>query len=105
MDNLVTAYRDVGGAAYIGDEAWNHLEEEAGDTMACFIERYVRKPIMDVSAFEICGTGGNGQKQVSLLDLVAKRRNNEILLSLGRYERRIVHGEDFSLAEDESDES
>jgi hypothetical protein len=47
--------------------------------------------LKNVSSSEIYGTGANGQ--------------NQILLCLGRYEHRIVRGEDFSLAEDESDES
>ncbi len=40
------------GRAYIGDDAWAHLEEEAGDPMATFLEKYVRAPIERVLAAE-----------------------------------------------------
>jgi ApaLI-like restriction endonuclease len=45
---LTTEYQNVGGKAYIGDEAWQHLEEEAGSTMAKFVENYVKRPIGEI---------------------------------------------------------
>jgi hypothetical protein len=36
------------GLVFIGDEAWQHLDAEAGPTMARFLETYVRKPISDL---------------------------------------------------------
>ena len=52
LTDLQKAYEKVGGSAYIGQDAWAHLEDEAGTTMAAFIERYVRRPVAEVSAFE-----------------------------------------------------
>ncbi len=42
---LERAFIDQGGEAYIGIEAWKHLEKQAGPTMAIFLERYVRSPL------------------------------------------------------------
>lgn len=48
LEELSRQYIRVGGEAYIGDEAWQHLEEQAGETMARFVEKYVRQPIAEV---------------------------------------------------------
>jgi hypothetical protein len=45
LDDLIAAYRTVGGQAHIGDDAWRHIEERSGPIMATFVERYVRRPI------------------------------------------------------------
>lgn len=45
LDDLKSAFERFGGRAHIGDEAWQHLEDEAGVTMATFVEKYVRRPI------------------------------------------------------------
>jgi ApaLI-like restriction endonuclease len=49
LQELSREYTRVGGEAYIGDEAWLHLEEQAGETMTRFVEKYVRQPIAEVS--------------------------------------------------------
>jgi hypothetical protein len=49
LADLKEAFEDADGVAYIGDSAWEHLEHEAGRTMATFVERYVRRPIADVA--------------------------------------------------------
>jgi hypothetical protein len=48
LDELVRAFKSNHGDAYLGDKAWAHLESAAGDTMARFLERYVREPIQRV---------------------------------------------------------
>jgi hypothetical protein len=48
LRRLSEEFRDYGGRAYIGDEAWEHLEEKAGDTMSGFLEKYVRQPISQI---------------------------------------------------------
>lgn len=55
LDDLKAAFERYGGRAYIGDEAWFHIEEEAGPTMATFVEKYVRTPIasLDEHAMEL----------------------------------------------------
>ena len=48
LSELSKAFVDAGGEAFVGDEAWDHLDEEAGPTMARFLESYVRAPITDL---------------------------------------------------------
>ena len=45
LTDLSKAFAGAGGAIYTGDEAWAHLEGEAGGTMARFLETYVRSPL------------------------------------------------------------
>ncbi|HEY5314058.1 MAG TPA: hypothetical protein VIK18_16120 [Pirellulales bacterium] len=48
LDELKRVFRASGGRVFIGAAAWQHLEREAGPTMAQFLESYVRKPIEDL---------------------------------------------------------
>lgn len=45
LTELSRTFKENGGQVYIGDDAWAHLEAEAGPAMGKFIERYVRGPI------------------------------------------------------------
>jgi hypothetical protein len=100
LAELQEAYRARGGTAYLGDAAWEHLEQEAGETMARFIERYVREPVAEISYFETHKNGDGGRRGLTLLDLEAKCLAGEIVLKLGTHERRITRREDASLADD-----
>lgn len=51
LDDLTSEYARVGGEAFIGAAAWTHIEGEAGPTMATFVERYVRRPILSVDKY------------------------------------------------------
>lgn len=48
MTELSNAFTNAGGEVFIGDDAWGHLDAEAGPTMARFLEKYVRAPITDL---------------------------------------------------------
>lgn len=48
LSELAAAFQDQGGAAYVGDEAWQHLDEAAGGTMAVFMKKYVRQPLSEM---------------------------------------------------------
>ena len=48
LDELRKVFLENKGLEFIGDEAWQHLDGEAGPTMARFLETYVRKPISDL---------------------------------------------------------
>lgn len=50
LAELVEAFEREGGTTYIGDDAWNHLDQAAGQTMTVFLENYVRHPITEVLA-------------------------------------------------------
>jgi hypothetical protein len=70
---IEAAFRKQGGEVYIGEEAWTHLESLAGDTMAKFIERYVRGPIQMLLA----------EGEQPMLDLRAVSEGNFIDIALG----------------------
>ncbi len=50
LDELIAEYSKYGGNAFVGDEAWKHIEDKAGDTMGKFVERYVRIPLREVDS-------------------------------------------------------
>lgn len=45
MREIAKAFQAQKGEVYIGEDAWAHLEEAAGETMATFLEKYVHAPI------------------------------------------------------------
>ena len=48
LEELTKGFRDVGGEAYIGEAAWQHLEDAAGQAMSMFLEKYVKSPIQRI---------------------------------------------------------
>lgn len=48
LDALIRAFRQQKGEVFVGDAAWAHLEEVAGQTMSTFLEKYVRTPIQEL---------------------------------------------------------
>lgn len=82
LDDLQRAYEARGGRAYLGAEAWSHLEEQAGEVMSRFIEKYVRRPIEDISRFEPMPT--------VLLDFCASHQEGRLTLALGPHVSRIA---------------
>lgn len=101
LTGLQAAFRRHGGEAYTGDAAWGHLEDEAGPTMAAFIERYVRRPVGEISAFEAAIANDPTRRGLVLLDLAAKLVGTELSITLGDHERKVQRDEDPSLAFDE----
>lgn len=99
LTDLTAQFEAYGGRAYIGKEAWEHIEEEGGETMGTFIEKYVRRPIQEMDA--------NASELLSL----AVAKDGEVAFSVRMqsssrsYEWRIPRHEDQSLASDEGDES
>jgi hypothetical protein len=100
LDDLAAAFRDAGGLAYIGDSAWAHLESEAGTTMARFIERYVRRPIVDVSLHEGDAAKRKVRNSKALLDFTAKIEDDDVSLTFGGHVKRIKRREDPKLSDD-----
>ena len=45
LTDLVKTFEDAGGQTFVGDSAWQHLEDQAGPVMSVFLERYVRQPL------------------------------------------------------------
>jgi hypothetical protein len=91
-----------GGQAYVGDEAWRHLEQEAGEVMARFIENYVRVPVAQISAFETSAGDDPSRRQMRLLDLSTRLVGNRLDLVIGPHIHQIHRHEDAALADDAS---
>ncbi|NMG09337.1 ApaLI family restriction endonuclease [Brasilonema sp. UFV-L1] len=51
LEELSKEYERVEGQTYIGDKAWQHIEEQAGATMGTFVEKYVRRPIAEIDTY------------------------------------------------------
>ncbi len=98
LSDLQSAYEARGGHAYLGDAAWQHLEDEAGETMARFIEKYVRRPIKEISMFEQ-EQDAQGRKRLNLLPLQASYAPDQLTFKVGDSERRIARHEDPNLTD------
>lgn len=48
LSELSDAFLRHGGQAYVGEDAWGHLESEAGPTMSIFVDKYIRGPLDDL---------------------------------------------------------
>jgi hypothetical protein len=48
LTEIVKAFNNAGGRAYVGESAWEHLETQAGPVMSVFLERYMRQPILSL---------------------------------------------------------
>jgi len=53
LTELSEKYLECGGKFYHGDEAWEHMEDEAGDVVSIFIERYIKPAIEGIEKIEI----------------------------------------------------
>ncbi len=80
LRELVKAFERNGGETHIGIAAWAHLESLAGDTMATFLEKYVRGPLDQLLA-----QSGN-----QLPEFGARAEGNAIRLTLGTEELTIA---------------
>lgn len=104
LDDLQQAYINNGGEAFLGDAAWQHLEEQAGEVMSQFIERYVRRPIEDISRFESDRNGYYDINHSNLLDFYAKNENGVLKIELGNNLREINRRVNYLLPDDSSEE-
>jgi hypothetical protein len=55
LDELIAAFREHGGVHYCGADAWKHMDEKAGKTMAAFLEKYIRPPLTEMAKHEDAG--------------------------------------------------
>ena len=75
LDELMAIFIENGGQAHIGDAAWQHLEEQAGPTIAIFLEKYVRGPLAQLLA--------SAPNREALPDMVVKQRDGSITVQIG----------------------
>ncbi len=45
LSEIISEFHRAGGETYVGESAWNMLEQEAGPVMSRFLEHYVRAPL------------------------------------------------------------
>jgi len=50
LDELAREYNLYEGKAYIGANAWSHVEQQAGEVMGTFVENYLRIPLQEVDS-------------------------------------------------------
>ena len=50
LSELSEAFLRHSGQVYVGEDAWGHLESEAGSTMGIFVDKYIRGPLDDLIA-------------------------------------------------------
>lgn len=104
LDDLKRAYTENGGHAFIGQEAWDHIEAEAGEVMSQFIEKYVRRPIEHISSFESNENTKIRYAHDQLLSLSVSHTNGVLSIGLGEHTKKIIRYEDESMREDGSND-
>lgn len=53
LKDLAARFEKHGGAVFIGEAAWNHMEEAAGSVVSVFIERYIKPVISQIESVEL----------------------------------------------------
>jgi hypothetical protein len=76
LTELTRVYQQFDGEAYVGLDAWNHLEQKAGVIMAQFLEKYVRTPLARIDDAFI---------DLPPLTLEFSHQTNSIILSVGNH--------------------
>lgn len=73
LDELEKAFRDSGGFVYLGEQAWEHLDEKAGEIMSRFLDLYIRPPLLQIS----------DQEQVRPQTVRLEWEENKISINIG----------------------
>lgn len=74
LKELVAKFKAAGGEAYVGEDAWGHLDAVAGPTLARFIDLYVKEPMKRLLR----------DGDATPPDLTAKWRSDRVEISVGR---------------------
>jgi hypothetical protein len=101
LTQLEKAFKTQGGEVYIGETAWQHLEQVAGPTMAEFLDKYVRDPLKQLLS----------EVPAKLPKLAAEMEGQNIKISVGnesmtikRTPRADAASEDDKMPEDAADQ-
>lgn len=79
LTELAKAFSDSGGESFIGESAWNHMEDKAGEVISVFIEKYIKTPLLAI------GDGANDE----LPSMQLTWTTENIVISDGQEEYRI----------------
>jgi DNA (cytosine-5)-methyltransferase 1 len=52
LTQISQAFREAGGAVFLGDEVWGHLAELSGAEIATFVKKYVKDPVESIALRE-----------------------------------------------------
>ncbi|MBT1017724.1 hypothetical protein KJY77_01015 [Canibacter sp. lx-72] len=94
LREIVAKYQTAGGQAYTGEDAWQHLRDEAGAEMGVSLKKYVELPLKTMVQQE--------NSRTVLLPLGLSQEPFGISIDVGGSSMRISHG-DFAPLEDEAD--
>lgn len=53
LTELSNKFLECGGEFYQGEDAWCHMEKEAGTVMSVFIDKYIKPAIQDIESIDI----------------------------------------------------
>ena len=79
LTDLSNAFIEAGGGVYAGDDAWTHLEREAGETMGRFLETYVRTPLDELLS----------SVPVNLPDITLSMQADSVVFKVGSVEHSV----------------
>jgi hypothetical protein len=82
LEELAAEYAKYGGKAFIGNNAWKHIEDTAGTIMGNFVEKYVRVPLREVDA---------SYKNLAHISISSKEQ--EIFIQIGEQSFSITRNE------------
>lgn len=80
LTELSKEFKAQKGEVYVGGDAWAHLEEKAGPTMAKFLEKYVRAPLQSLLK----------EAPEQLPDLLLQAAESTIIIAIGD-EKLTIH--------------
>lgn len=86
LDELRAVFLNAGGEVYVGQDAWAHLEDLAGPTMARFLDQYVHDPLQVLLA----------EEPIQLPDLLLEVGDEHLTVRVG--------DEEFSIARVRADD-
>lgn len=52
LTELAQVFKNNKGLVFIGEQAWQHLEEKSGKIMSHFIDNYIKPPLKTINAFD-----------------------------------------------------
>lgn len=76
LTELCAAFKEHGGETYVGPEAWKHLEEKSGATMAKFLDTYVLRPLKS-----LLDEAPEAAERIP--DLLLKAEDGRIIIQIG----------------------
>jgi len=53
LTELSQEFTRCGGTFYLGDDAWHHMEEQAGEIVSVFVDRFIKPAIKNIEEVEI----------------------------------------------------